>query len=101
MTEHQDTPFEVMAYQDLLLSNGPHTVSAWVECSGGQADSHLQLSEYSSLNTVQKVNACLSSTSYQQVRATVNVTTGRIRIGFYTLDRVGNNWLRVDDVSVQ
>ncbi len=60
----------------------------------------MELHNYTSPDSFTRV-PCTSSSAYQQVSATVNVMTGRITIGFYTNDPVGQNWLRVDDVSLQ
>ncbi len=33
LTEYQSAPYQLSAYQDVLVSNGTHTVSAWVQCN--------------------------------------------------------------------
>ena len=101
MTEYQTTPYDITAYQDLLVSDGPHTVSAWVECSSSNLNSQMKLSGYISPDKAISTDACSDLSGYHQIKEMVNVSTGKLRIGFHTHDAEGAKWLRVDDVSIR
>jgi hypothetical protein len=104
-------PYDISDYQDLLVSNGPHTVSAWVECNGTSSHQvELQVHNYVSPDMFTSALAsCSNSSAYTQLSVPVTVTQGRLTVGLYSWDGLGigtnskpnPNWARWDDVTVQ
>jgi hypothetical protein len=97
LTHWKATAYRVYTYQSITgLTNGSYTVKAWVKSSGGQNASVMQLKQYggSDVSTI-----IPTASTYTQISREVNVTTGKIEVGFWS-DANANNWINVDDVEV-
>jgi hypothetical protein len=89
--------YRVYTYQTITgLTNGSYVVKAWVKSSGGQNSSTMDIKQYGGNTFSTNIPA---TNTYTQISATVDVTTGRIEVGFWS-DANANNWINVDDVEV-
>ncbi|MGI4788599.1 MAG: carbohydrate binding domain-containing protein [Janthinobacterium lividum] len=96
-THWANSPYEVTLFQNIALTNGPHTVSAWVKSSGGQAACRMEVTA-NGVKSVFPITA--TDNSWKQISTTVNVTAGSVTVGFYS-KASANQWLNVDDVVVK
>nr|WP_240353661.1 carbohydrate-binding protein [Cohnella algarum] len=79
------------------LDNGTYTIKAKVKRTGANpTTARLEVQQYGGAD--QFVNIPQTS-GYQEVTATVNVTNGQMKFGFY-VDSQGGTSLQVDDVTV-
>jgi hypothetical protein len=93
------SPYETWIYKDFdNVPIGTHTLTAWTESTGGLVINQMEVSNYgSSVN----VSVPTGTTSYQQIGSgTINVTTGKVRVAFHVKSTTGNQWTRIDDVSL-
>ncbi len=90
-------PYQVSLYQQVNVPNGPHTVSAWIKSSGGQTGCQMQVNYYDGSNSY--VHNIGANSIWQKYSVTVNVTTGKLEVAFYSLAGA-NQWINVDDVVV-
>ncbi len=90
-------PYQTTLYQQVTVPNGPHTISAWIKSSGGQAACQMAVKYYDGSN-VAVVNIPAAST-WQKITTTVNVTSGTLELSFYS-NAAGNQWINLDDVVV-
>ncbi|MDI4645054.1 sialidase family protein [Cohnella hashimotonis] len=93
------SPFETWIYKDFdHVPNGAHTITAWTESTGGLAINRMEVSEYGG---AVNVSVPTGTSSYQQISSgTINVTTGKVRVAFHVKSTTGNQWTRIDDVSL-
>ncbi|UJF31827.1 carbohydrate binding domain-containing protein [Paenibacillus hexagrammi] len=78
------------------LSNGSYTVQAWMkQSSGAPLVSRMEVAGYG--GDLVYVNASHGS-EYQLYTATVNVTSGKLDIGFYIQSNSADANLQIDDV---
>ncbi|OCT15102.1 hypothetical protein A8709_13405 [Paenibacillus pectinilyticus] len=81
------------------VSNGSYNVSAWTESTGGLLTAQMEVSNYGSSTNVAIPTG---TSSYQQINSgNINVTTGTLNVCFHAKSTTGNQWIRVDDVSLQ
>lgn len=100
LAEYSSNPYEIATYERLQdLPNGSYDVTAWVQSSGGQTKTQMELSGWDSNNDYQNTPIPTTST-WTQITSTVTVTTGQLVVGFYSKDDSGGHWIRVDDVDV-
>jgi arabinogalactan endo-1,4-beta-galactosidase len=78
------------------LPNGIYTLTAMVECSGGQTSAKLSVAPVN--GTTQTVNLPTASTWTQVQIANVSVTAGEATLTI-TVNGNAGNWLRVESVS--
>jgi hypothetical protein len=97
LTHWKATAYRVYTYQIISgLANGSYTVKAWVKSSGGQTTAAMQLKQYGGSDISTAITA---SSTYTQISRGVNVTTGKIEVGFWS-NANANNWINVDDVEI-
>ena len=97
-THWANAPYETGVFQDIAVTNGPHTVSAWLKCSGGQAVCQMSVKGYHGAD--QAVVPIPAAPAWTQFSATVNVTTGTLTVGFHS-KAAANQWINIDDVVVK
>ncbi len=95
-THWATSPYDLTLSQTASLPNGPHTVSAWVKSSGGQAVCRMEVTA----NGVKTVVPIAASPNWTQISTPVNVTTGSLTVGF-TSKASENQWINLDDVVVK
>jgi len=95
-THWATSPYELTLSQTASLPNGPHTVSAWVKSSGGQAACRMEVT----VNGVKTVVPIVAGNSWTQISTPVNVINGSLTVGFYS-KASENQWINLDDVVVK
>jgi len=95
------SPYEDTLYQGVNVPNGSHTISAWVKSSGGQTTCQMIVKKYNGSNssgaTIVDIPA---SSTWKQISTTVNVSSGKVEVSFYS-NAVANQWINLDDVVVK
>ena len=94
-TDWSSSPYQLTLYKNITVPNGTHTISAWIKSSGGQPTCQMEVTT----NGVEAIVPISASSGWTQISTTVTVTTGVVEIGFYS-NALGNQWLNVDDVTV-
>ncbi|MDB5052222.1 MAG: hypothetical protein JWM44_272 [Bacilli bacterium] len=91
--------YETWIYKDFdNVPNGTHTLTAWTESTGGLAVNQMEVSNYGSSFNVAVPTGTIS---YQQISSgSINVTTGKVRVAFHVKSTNGNQWTRIDDISL-
>lgn len=97
-THWASAPYDVTLFQDIALPNGPHSVSAWVKCSGGQAACEMTVSGYD--GAAKSVVPIPASSDWTRISVPVTVTAGTLTLSFHSQASAGQ-WLNVDDVGVK
>jgi hypothetical protein len=98
-THYRPNNYEVYTYQTATnLTNGNYTLSAWVRCTGGQAQVQLQAKNYGGAAVAMDIPA--TPNQWMQVRIPgIVVSNGTCEIGFYSRAN-GGQWLHFDDVEL-
>lgn len=99
LTHHKSSAYQVYTSQTVTgLSNGLYTARAWVQSSGGQGATHMDVKGYGG-SDLKMPFPQTGTGSYRLISIPdVNVTSGQATVGFYSQANAGN-WLRVDDVE--
>jgi pullulanase len=91
------TNFQQKIDQTIPVTNGTHTIKAWVKQNSGTPElCRMELSGYGSSTVYTNVSP---GSSYVQISGTVNVTNGTINIAFYE-SATGTANLQIDDVTI-
>ncbi|WP_410512796.1 CBM35 domain-containing protein [Paenibacillus sp. BR2-3] len=95
---YASSAYKQSAHQTLTgLDNGTYTVTAKVKRTGTTPTaSRLEVQQYGGADKFVDIPG---TTGYQDVTATVNVTNGQIKFGFY-VDSPGGTSLQIDNVQV-
>ena len=100
LAQWSGSPYEINVGQTLNVPNGPYTVTAWLESTGGQQAATMSVSDYDAAGSKTSITPLADASAYRQGSITANVTTGKLTVGFYSKDTQGGHWMRVDDVAV-
>jgi hypothetical protein len=106
LAQWRNTPYAVGTYQIVNVPNGLYTLTAWVESSGGQDQAYMYAYRYDTAagGQIRTVNIPATGSGpgdwKMLVLNNVQVTSGQIEIGFFSKTSQGNQWIRVDDVSL-
>lgn len=98
-THSKATAYEVYTYQNITgLTNGLHTLKAWVVTTGGQIAKFMSAKNYGGAELTATIPAN-GGPNWQQITISdIPVTNGTCTIGFYSKANAGN-WLSFDDVE--
>jgi len=97
-THWANASYETGVFQTIAVLNGPHTVSAWVKSSGGQAICRMSVKGYHGAE--EAVVPVPAAPAWAQISTTVTVTTGTLTVGFHSKAAAGQ-WINIDDVIVK
>ncbi len=97
------TPHEVWTGQTISgLLDGTYTLRAWIRTSGGpNYTTYMDVANYDNgAGTALTTGDLYSTTGWTLTEISgINVRGGSARIGFYSNDTAGGNWLAFDDVE--
>ncbi|THV36387.1 glycoside hydrolase family 53 protein [Glycomyces buryatensis] len=97
LTFWKGSAYTASAYQSQSVPNGTYTLTAWVMNGGGQTTARMYAKGYG--GSERQANLPVTS-QWTKVSITgVQVTSGRIEVGFYSVARAGN-WINIDAVSL-
>ncbi|MDA1361367.1 glycosyl hydrolase 53 family protein [Glycomyces luteolus] len=97
LTFWKSTAYTASAYQSASVANGTYTLTAWVMNGGGQSTARMYAKNHG--GTERQASLPVASTWTQVTISGIQVTSGRIEVGFYTAAN-GGNWINLDQVRL-
>ncbi|WP_320777429.1 arabinogalactan endo-1,4-beta-galactosidase [Streptomyces sp. CRN 30] len=97
LTHWSSSAYKVETYQYLSgLTNGDHTLTAWVRSGGGQKSAYLALRNCGSAE--QRTDLPVSSSGWIRIVTSVTVTNNQCTVSVNSDGHAGN-WINVDDLT--
>ena len=97
LSHYSASAYKVETYQYLSgLTNGAHTLTAWVRSSGGQNAAYLALKNCG--GPEQRTDLPVSTSGWVRIVTSVNVTGNQCTISINS-DANAGNWINVDDLT--
>ncbi|MFJ7151477.1 arabinogalactan endo-beta-1,4-galactanase [Streptomyces sp. NPDC100445] len=98
LTHYSASAYKVETYQHLSgLTDGDHTLTAWVRSSGGQNAAYLALRNCGGAE--QRTDLPVSSTGWIRIVTPIKVINHQCTISIYS-DAHAGNWINVDDLTL-
>jgi hypothetical protein len=100
LTHYNSSAFYVYTYQQKNIPNGRYSLRAWVKGSGQLNYTSLVAKYYGGADSYRDVKSLINSSTYTQVSIdNINVTSGRIEVGFLTESSSGA-WVYFDNAQL-